>query len=63
MGLNVQIVEQGWRRCLELGENLRGSGSGVSVVWVGEVGDNTAHWEASGNIPPQGVPQADGATT
>ena len=27
------------------------------------MGDDTTHWEASGKIPPQGVPQADRTTT
>ena len=45
------------------GGDLRGSGSGGSVVWVEDVGAGTSHWEASGRTPPQVGPQADGATT
>ena len=63
MGAAVQGVEQGGRGCPDLGDNLRGSGSGGSIVWVGYVGSDTAHWEASGRIPPKGVPQSCGTTT
>ena len=59
----VEGVEQGGCRCPDLGENLCVGGSGGSVVWVEDVGDDTTHWEGFGQISPQGVPQADGMTT
>ena len=59
VGATVQGVGQGGRRWPDLGENLRGGGPGCSVIWVGNVGDDTAHWEAFGRIPPQGVPRDD----
>ena len=43
--------------------NLRGGGPGGTAVWVGDVRDDTAHWECFGSIPPQGGPQADGTAT
>ena len=63
MGAAFQGVEQGWFVCPYLGDNLRGSGSVGSVVWVIYMGDDTTYWEDSGRIPPQGGPQADGMTT
>ena len=63
MGIYVHCVDQGGHGCPNFGENLRGSGSGGSGVWVGDMGDDTTHWEASGKISPQGVPQADRKTT
>ena len=63
MGAATQGVEQGGRGFLYLGVNLRGVGSGGSVLWVRDVGDDTAHWDSYGQIPPQGGPQADGTTT
>ena len=32
----------------------RGSASGGYVVWIGDAGANTAQWETSERIPPQG---------
>ena len=52
-------VDLGRRGCPELGENLCGGGSGGSIVWVGDVGNDTVHQEDSGQIPPQVVLQAD----
>ena len=63
MGATVQGVGQGGRECPYLREYLRGGGSIGSIVWVGNVGDDTVHLEASGRIPPQGGPQADGTAT
>ena len=44
-------------------ENLCSSVSGGPSVQVGDVGDNTAHWEVFGMITPQGGSQTDGTTT
>ena len=63
VGVTVYGVGQGGRGCPYLGENLRGGGSGGSVVWVGDVDDDTAHWVDSGRIPSQGGPQADRVAT
>ena len=52
----VQGVGQVGRGCSDIGEHLCGGGSGGSVVWVGDVGDENANWEASGRIKPQGGP-------
>ena len=63
VGVTVYGVGQGGRGCPYLGENLRGGGSGGSVVWVRDVGDDTAHWEDSGwTTLPDGL-QADGTST
>ena len=63
MGASVQGVNQGGCICPDLGENLHGGVSGGPNVWVRDVGDDTAHWEGLGRIPPQGGLQADGTTT
>ena len=63
VGAAVQGVGQGRRVCPDSGDNLRGGGSGGSVVWVGDVDDDTAHWVDSGRIPSQGGPQADRVAT
>ena len=63
MGATIQCVEKGGCGCSELGKNLCGGGTGGSAVWVGNMGDGTAHWEGIEHIPPQGVPQADGKLT
>ena len=54
---DVQCVEQVGRGCSDLRENLRGSGSGGIDVRVGDVGDDTTHWEDFGRIIPQGGQQ------
>ena len=58
MGTTVQDVGKGGHRCPYLGKNLRVGGTGVPDVWVGDVGDDTTHWEGSGRILPQGGPKA-----
>ena len=63
VGADVQGAKQGGRRCPDLGDILRGGGSGDSIVYVGDVGVDTVYWEASGRFPPQGGLQADGTTT
>ena len=57
VGTDVQCVEQGGRRCPDLRENLRGGGSGGIYVRVGDVNDDTTHWEGFGRITPQGCQQ------
>ena len=42
------------RVCLNLRKDLRGGVTGSFTVWVGDVGDETPHWEGFGRIPPQG---------
>ena len=54
VGAAVRGVEKGGSGYPDLGANSRGGGSGSSVVWVVDVGADTAHWGASGRIPPQG---------
>ena len=63
VGVDVQGVEQVGCVCPDLGGGLYGSGSGGYFVWVGDMGDDTAHWEGFERIPPKGGPQADGTTT
>ena len=53
MGATIQGVGKGGREFLHLRKNLCGGGPGVPAVWVGDVGDDTAHWEIVGRIPPQ----------
>ena len=45
------------------GDNLCGGGSWGHDVWVGDMGDDTAHWQGFGRIPPQCFPQANWTTT
>ena len=61
--VNVQGVGKGGCGCPDLGNNLRSGVTGGTSAWFGEVGDDTAHLECVGNIPPQGGPQADGTAT
>ena len=46
-----------------LGRIFCGGGSGGHALWVGDVGNDTMHWEGFGQIPPQGGPKADRETT
>ena len=63
VGAAVSGAEQGGSGCPDLGEDLRDGGSGGHALRVGDVGNDTTHWEGFGRITPQGVPQADGETT
>ena len=63
VGASVHGVGKGGCRCLDLRNNLHGGCPGGPVVWVGDVGDDTMHWEVFGLIPPQGGLQADRAAT
>ena len=63
MGMDVSGAEQGGRRCLNLGEDLCGGGSGGHALRVGDVGHDTVHREVLRRIPTQGDPQDDGETT
>ena len=63
MGAAVLGAEQGGRGCLDLGEDLRGGGSGGHALRVGDVGIDTVYQEGVGRIPSQGGPQADRETT
>ena len=54
VGTDALDAEQGRTRCPELREDLRGGGSGVHALRVGDVGNEIAHWEIFGRIPPQG---------
>ena len=63
MGAAVLGAEQGGSGCLDLGEDLRGGGSGGHALRVGDMGKDTAHREGFGQIPPQGGPQDDGEKT
>ena len=49
----VQGIGKVGRVCPDLGNNLRGGGTGDPDVWVRDVGDETIHWEYDDNIPPQ----------
>ena len=51
VGATGQGVGKRGRGCLNLRRDLRGGGSGSLAVWVGDVGDGTAHWEGLGRIP------------
>ena len=63
MGASISGADQRGNGCLELGEYLCGSGSGDHALWVGDVGNDTAHREGLGRIPSQGVPHAHGETS
>ena len=63
VGVAVYGAEQGRCVCPYLKDNLHGGGSFSDYIQVGDVGDDTAHWEVFGRIPPHGGPQADGKTT
>ena len=52
--------EKGGGGCPDLVSDIIGGGSVVPVVWVGDVGDDIAHWEGVGRSPSQGGPQFDG---
>ena len=56
-------VDQGGCGCLDLGPYLLGGGSVGHDLQVGDVVNDTKHWEGFGKISPQGGPQADGEAT
>ena len=58
VGATDQGVSKIGRGCTDLGKDLCGSGSDIFSVWVGDVGNDTTHWEWFGRISPQGGPQA-----
>ena len=60
---DVLGADQGGSICPDLGEDLRGGGSGGHALRVVDVGYDTAHREGFGKIPQQGGPQDDGETT
>ena len=62
MGTAVKGVDQEGCGCLELRENLCSGGSDGPAVRVGDVGDDTTHWEGFGRILPQDCPQDDDTT-
>ena len=57
VGAAIQGDEQGGRGCPYLGENLRGGGSGSSVLLVVDIAIDTTHWESSRRIQPQVDPR------
>ena len=63
MGADFLGDEQGGIGFPELGEDLRGSGSGGHALQVGYGSNDNAHREGFGSVPPQGGPQADRETT
>ena len=63
MGTAVQGVGNGGRGGPYLGKNLCNDDPGGPSIWLGYVGDDTAHWEGVGWIPPQGRSQAGGTAT
>ena len=58
MDVNFQGVGKGGRGLPDLEENLHGGGPVSPDVFVGDVGDDTLHWEGVGRIPPRGGPQS-----
>ena len=62
VGTDVSGADQGGSVFPNLREYLRGRGSGIHDLQVGYVGNDNAHREGFGRIPPQDVPQADGDT-
>ena len=56
-------AEQGGCGCPYLGPDLLGGGPVGHAVRVGDVGDDSPHWESFGRITPQGNPQDDGEET
>ena len=63
MGEAVYGVGEGGCGCPDLGPDILGGGAGSQDLRVGEMGNDTVHWEGFGQIPPQGGPQADRETT
>ena len=59
MGAAVSDADQEGIRCPDLGEDLRGGGSGGHSLQVRDMSNDTAHWEVFGRIPPQGGPHTD----
>ena len=59
MGKDEAGLVQGGGGFLELSTDILGGGSVGPLVWFIDVGDNAAHLEGVGQIPPQGGPQAD----
>ena len=59
VGTTVHAIGKGGHGCPDIGKNLRRGGQGGLDVWVGDVGDDNAHYEGFKQIPPQGFPQAD----
>ena len=63
MGVTFQGVGKGGHVCPDIGKNLCGGVPGGPAVLVGDMGDETLHWGGVEQIPPQGIPQADGTAT
>ena len=60
MGEDDRCLEKGGGGgCPDLGPDILGGGSVGPLVRVRDVGDDAAHREGAGNIPPQGGPQGD----
>ena len=56
---NLRGARQKWARLSRV-LGREGEDEGGSEVLVRDVGNDTAHWEGVGRIPPQGGPQTDG---
>ena len=63
MGEADMSIEQGGGGCPDLGPDILGGGSVGIVVRVRDVGDDAAHQEGVGQIPPHGGPQDDREVT
>ena len=56
VGASDQGVGKRGHGLSDLGKDICGGGTISLAVWVGDVGDDTTHWEGSEWIPPQGDP-------
>ena len=63
VGMAEAVVGERGSGCLDSRDVLQCSVTASSVLWVGDVGYVTAHWEDLGWLPPQGGPHTDRAAT
>ena len=59
MGPAESDIDQGGSLCTDIRIDLLGGSSIVNAVRVRDMGSEAAYKEGVGQIPPQGVPQAD----
>ena len=57
MGASDSYIDQGGRRCPDIGKYLLGSDAIGPTIWVRDMGPDAAYEEGVGRIPPQDGPQ------